>query len=88
MTPGLKQNIFVKNYANTVSLLNLLLLNHGKRVLSGVLGRDDNVDTIRIAAKKRAIEIGADFNVYTDSSASAYWMEDRVLWSPGKSNFA
>ena len=32
--------------------------------LSGVSGRDDNVDTIRIAAEKRAIEIGADFNVY------------------------
>ena len=38
--------------------------------LSGVSGRDDNVDTIRIAAEKRAIEIGADFNVYTDGSAS------------------
>ena len=30
------------------------------------MGRDDNVDTIRIAAEKRAMEIGADFNVYTD----------------------
>ena len=38
--------------------------------MSGVSGRDDNVDTIRIAAEKRAIEIGADFNVYTDGSAS------------------
>ena len=38
--------------------------------LSGVSGRDDNVDTIRIAAEKRAIEIGADFNVYTDGSTS------------------
>ena len=38
--------------------------------LSGVLGRDDNVNTIKIAAEKRAIEIGADFNVY--------WMEELV----------
>ena len=37
--------------------------------MSGVSGRDDNVDSIRIAAEKRAIEIGADFNVYTEGSA-------------------
>ena len=36
--------------------------------MSGVSGRDDNVDTIKIAAETRAIEIGADFNVYTTSS--------------------
>ena len=50
-------------------LLNYLLLNHGKRTmekffvfpaLSGVSGRDENVHTIRIAAEKRAIEIGDD----------------------------
>ena len=34
--------------------------------LGGVLGRDDNVKTIKIAAEKRVIEIGAHFNVYTD----------------------
>ena len=28
------------------------------------------MNTIRIAAEKRAIEIGADFNIYTDGSAS------------------
>ena len=55
-----------------------LLLNHGIGlgkvsvfpVLSGVSGRDDNVDTIRIAAEKRTTEIGADFNVYINGSAS------------------
>ena len=31
---------------------------------------DDSVDTIRIAAEKRAIEIGANINVYTYGSAS------------------
>ena len=35
--------------------------------MSGVSGRDD---IIKIAAEKRNIEIGADFNVYTDGSAS------------------
>ena len=61
-----------------MSHLNFLLLNHGKRpwkvsvfpAFGGVSGRDDNVDTIRIAAEKRTIEIGADFNAYTDGSAS------------------
>ena len=43
--------------------------------MSGVSGRDDNVDTIRIAAEKRAIEIGGDFNVYTDGSASSDLMD-------------
>ena len=43
--------------------------------LSGVSGMDDNVDTIRIVAEKRAIEIGADFNVYTDGSASGGLMD-------------
>ena len=38
--------------------------------MSGVSGRDDKVDTIRIAGEKRAIEIGANFNVYTDDSVS------------------
>ena len=38
--------------------------------LTGVSGREDNVDTIRIAAEKQAIEIGADFKVYIDGSAS------------------
>ena len=62
---------------------------HGKifvfTALSGVLRRDDNVDTIKIAEEKRIIEIGADFNVYTDDSAMAvYWMEERVLWSPAE----
>ena len=38
--------------------------------MSGVSGRDDNMNTIRIAAEKRTIEIGADFNVYTDGLAS------------------
>ena len=38
--------------------------------LSGVSGRDDKVDTIRIAAEKRSIKIGADFKVYTDGSTS------------------
>ena len=32
--------------------------------LTGVSGREDNVDTIR-RAEKRIIEIGTDFNVYT-----------------------
>ena len=36
---------------------------------------DDNVDTIRIAAEKLAIEIGADFNVYIDDSASGGLMD-------------
>ena len=40
------------------------------RALSGVSGRDDTMDTIRIDAEKRVIEIVADFNVYTDGSAS------------------
>ena len=31
---------------------------------------DNNVDTIKIAAEKRAIKIGADFNVYTEGLAS------------------
>ena len=52
---------------------------HGKvsvfPALSGVPGRDDNAGTIRIAKEKRAIEIGADFNVYTDSSASGGFMD-------------
>ena len=43
--------------------------------LNGVSGRDDNVDIIKIAAEKRAIEIGADFNVYTDGSASGGLMD-------------
>ena len=43
--------------------------------LSGVSGRDDNVDTIRIAAEKRAIETGADFNIYTDGSSSGGLMD-------------
>ena len=34
--------------------------------------------TIRIAAEKRAIEIGADFNVYTDGSASGGLMDGGV----------
>ena len=38
--------------------------------LSGVLGRDANEDKIRVAVEKRAVKIGADFNVYNDSSAS------------------
>ena len=38
--------------------------------MSGVSGRENNVDTIRIAAEKRAIKIGACFNVYTDGSTS------------------
>ena len=33
------------------------------------------MDTIRLAAEKRAIEIGADFNVYTDGSASGGLMD-------------
>ena len=37
---------------------------------SGISGRDDIVDTIRIAAEKRVIQIRTDFNVYTDGSAS------------------
>ena len=36
--------------------------------MSGVWGRDDNMDKIRIAAKKR--DICAEFNVYIDGSAS------------------
>ena len=32
-------------------------------------------DTIRTAAEKRAIEISADFNVYTDGSASGGLMD-------------
>ena len=32
------------------------------------MGRDNNVDTIKITAEKRAIEIIADFNVYFDGS--------------------
>ena len=43
--------------------------------MGGVSGRDDNVDTFRIAAEKRAIEIGADFNVYTHGSASGGLMD-------------
>ena len=39
-------------------------------VLSCVSGRDDYVDKIKIATEKRTIEIVADFNVYTDGSAS------------------
>ena len=39
------------------------------------MGRDDNVETIRIAAEKRAIEIGEDFNVYTDGSVSGGLMD-------------
>ena len=38
--------------------------------MSDVSARNDNVDTVKIAAERRAIEIGYDFNVYTDDSAS------------------
>ena len=34
------------------------------------MGRDDNVDTIRIAVEKQPLEIGADINVYTVGSTS------------------
>ena len=43
--------------------------------LSDVSRRNDNVDKIKIAAEKRAIEIGADFNVYTNGSASGHLMD-------------
>ena len=33
------------------------------------------MDTIRIAVEKRDIEIDADFNIYTDSSASGGLMD-------------
>ena len=46
--------------------------------MSGVSGRDKNMDTIRIAAKKRAIEIRADFNVYTDGSVSGSLLDEGV----------
>ena len=45
-------------------------------VLGGVSGRM----TIKTDADKRAIEISIEFNIYTD----AYWMKERVLWSPGE----
>ena len=40
------------------------------QALSSVSARGDNVNTIKIAAEKRTIKIGADFNIYTDGSAS------------------
>ena len=43
--------------------------------MSGVSGRDDNVDTIKITAEKWVTEIGVDFNVYTDGSASGVLLE-------------
>ena len=61
---------------------------HGKvsvfPALSCVSGRDNNLDTIRIAAEKRTIEIGADLmSTPTAQHLAAYWMEKRNLWSPG-----
>ena len=58
--------------------------------LSIVSGRDDNVNTVRIAADKRTFAIG----VYTFMSTptaqhlAVYWMKERVLWSPEEHNFA
>ena len=54
--------------------------------LSGVSGTHGNVNTIRIAAEKRAIEIGDDFNVYTDGSASVW--RGRCCDHQEKLNFA
>ena len=56
--------------------------------LCGLSGRDDNVDIIKIAVDKRAIEIGADFNVYTDGSASGGLLDGGVgvVVTRGKSN--
>ena len=52
------------------------MLNHGKvsvfPTLSGVSRKDDIVDKTKIAAEKRAIDIGAGFKVYTDDSESGY----------------
>ena len=39
------------------------------QALSSVSARGDNVNTIKIAAEKRTIKIGIDFNVFTDGSA-------------------
>ena len=50
--------------------------------MSGVLGRYNNVDTIRIVAEKRAIEIDADFNVYTNGSASGGLVGDLTSHAP------
>ena len=44
------------------------------------------MDTIKIAAEKQVIEIDADFNVYTDSSAFGGLLEERVLWPPGETH--
>ena len=38
--------------------------------LNVLSGSDDNLDTIKITAEKWTIEIRADFNIYTDGSAS------------------
>ena len=38
--------------------------------------RDDNVETVKMTAEKQAIEIGADFNVYTDVSASCGLLDE------------
>ena len=38
--------------------------------MSSASGRDIDLNTIKIFAKKRAIESGADFNGYTDASVS------------------
>ena len=47
---------------------------------SGLSGRNNiNVGTIKNAAEKWAIEIGADFNVYTDGSASGDLLDDVVI---------
>ena len=50
--------------------------------LSGVLGRDNNVNKIKITSEKRAIEMDA---VYNNFSTSGSYL---VLWSPGEPNFA
>ena len=63
---------------------------HGKKsvflALSGVSGRDDNVNTIKIAAEKLVIKNGTDFNV--DGSASGGLLDGGCAVTRGIPNFA
>ena len=76
-------------------LLNYLLLKHGKTTLKKFLfsviweWKEDNVNTIKIAAEKWILEIGTDFNVYTNSTASAGLLNRKagVVVNRVKSNF-
>ena len=70
--------------------MNSLLLNHGKKPLEkfpfSLLWvvyrvRDDNMDSIKIAAEKRTIEIDLTLtSTTTAQNLSAYWTEERIVY--------